>query len=137
MSDFLARMFQKYGQFLRFVIAGSFALGVNLAALYFFTDVLGIYYLISTVLAFLVALSVSFTLQKFWTFQDASRDQLHRQIPIYAAMQITNVILNAALMYVFVEYLHIWYLFAQIVISLGLAFVVFFINKAYIFKRRL
>lgn len=136
MPKTLMQFVQKYAQFVRFVIAGSTAFAVNIVALYFFTEFLGIYYLFSTILAFFVALTVSFTLQKFWTFQDASRDRLHVQIPVYASMQFMNVTLNVALMYVFVEYLHIWYLFSQVIISLSLALVVFFVNKFYIFKKR-
>ena len=136
MSETLAQLLQTYGQFVRFVLAGAFAFTINLVALYFFTDIIGIYYLVSTVLAFLISFSVSFTLQKFWTFQDSSRDRLHIQLPLYLGMQLTNVPLNVALMYTFVEYLHIWYLFSQAVISLGLAAVIFFLNKKYIFKKR-
>jgi len=136
MSETLAQLLQKYGQFVRFVLAGVFAFAINLVALYFFTDIVGIYYLISTILAFLISFSVSFTLQKFWTFQDNSRDHLHIQLPLYLGMQLTNITLNAALMFVFVEYLHVWYLYSQAVISLALAAAIFFINKKYIFKKR-
>lgn len=136
MPELLTQFVHKYTQFTRFVIAGFCAFAINLAALYFFTDIVGIYYLISTVLAFLISFSVSFTLQKLWTFQDNSRDHLHIQIPAYLGMQLTNVSLNAALMFVFVEYLHIWYLYSQAVISLCLAAVIFFLNKKYIFKKR-
>ncbi len=132
MPELLAQFVQRYAQFARFVIAGSCAFAINLAALYFFTDIVGIYYLISTVLAFLISFSVSFTLQKFWTFQDSSRDHLHIQLPLYLGMQLTNVSLNAVLMFVFVEYLHIWYLYSQAVISLSLAALIFFLNKKYV-----
>ena len=136
MSETLAQLLQKYGQFVRFVLAGVFAFAINLVALYFFTDIVGIYYLISTILAFLISFSVSFTLQKFWTFQDNSRDHLHIQLPLYLGMQLTNITLNAALMFVFVEDLHVWYLYSQAVISLALAAAILFINKKYIFKKR-
>lgn len=125
----------KYAQFFRFCIAGGLAFTVNLIVLYVLTDILHVYYLISTVWAFLVSLAVSFTLQKFWTFRDLSREHLHIQLPLYIGMQGVNVFLNAGLMYVFVEYLHIWYLFSQAVISLCLAVIIFFINKGYIFKQ--
>ncbi len=136
MPDTLTRLLQKYGQFVRFVLAGSFAFTINLFALYVFTDIVGIYYLISTILAFLISFSISFTLQKFWTFKEHSRDHLHIQLPMYLGMQLINVTLNAALMFVFVEYLHVWYLYSQAVISLGLAACIFFLNKKYIFKKR-
>ncbi|MDO8561325.1 MAG: GtrA family protein [bacterium] len=125
---------KRHGQIFKFLIAGGFAFAVNIVALYVFTDILHIYYLVSTVLAFLVAFSVSFTLQKFWTFQDASRGNLHVQLQLYLAMQIANVTLNTGLMYLFVEYLHIWYIFSQTIITLVLSVIIFVINKKYIFK---
>ncbi len=135
MFEILIQIFQRYAQFVRFVIAGSFSFAVNLVALYFFTDIVGIYYLISTILAFLISFSISFTLQKFWTFKEHSRDNLHIQLSLYLCLQLVNITLNASLMFVFVEYMHVWYIYSQAVISPVLAVVIFFINKAHIFNR--
>ena len=132
----IRELVQKYAQFIRFCIAGGFAFSVNLTVLYILTDIFHIYYLISTVGAFLVAFSISFFLQKFWTFKDSSRDRLHIQLPLYLGMQVVSITLNASLMYTFVEYLHVWYLFAQAIIAPVLAIVIFFINRTYIFKKR-
>lgn len=132
----IRELVQKYAQFIRFCIAGGFAFSVNLTVLYILTDVFHIYYLVSTVGAFLVAFSISFLLQKLWTFKDSSRDRLHIQLPLYLGMQVISITLNASLMYVFVEYLFIWYLFAQAIIAPMLAIVIFFINRTYIFKKR-
>ena len=126
---------KKQEQIFRYLIAGGFAFAVNIIVLYALTDILGIYYQVSTVGAFLVSFLVSFTLQKFWTFQDNSNDQLHLQLPLYLTMQLVNLGLNAGLMYVFVEYLHIWYILSQVIITSVLAVIVFFINKYYIFKQ--
>jgi len=56
------------------------------------------------------------------------------QAGIYLALHVTNLALNTALLYAFVTYLHFWYLFSQVVISLLLAIVVFFINRHFIFR---
>lgn len=125
---------QKHQQLLRFLITGGIAFSVNISVLYSLTSILGVYYLVSTVIAFLASFSVSFLIQKFWTFQDASKDNLHVQLSLYLTLQVINLFLNAALMYAFVEYLHIWYIFSQVIIALGLAVISFFVNKTYIFK---
>lgn len=125
---------RKHEQIFRFLVAGGTAFAVNIIVLYIFTDMLGIYYLISTVWAFLISFGVSFLLQKFWTFHDGSRNTLHIQLPLYLGMQVMNLGLNAVLMYAFVEYFHLWYILSQVIIALALAFVSFFINKRYIFK---
>jgi putative flippase GtrA len=130
----LIQWVKKYEQVFRFLLAGGIAFAVNIVVLYLFTDILGIYYLISTVWAFLISFGVSFLLQKFWTFQDGSRDRFHIQLPLYLGMQVANLGLNTVLMYAFVEYLHIWYLFSQVIIAAGIAVSSFYINKTYIFK---
>ena len=133
-NQLISNLFRRYGQFLKFLIAGAFVVAVNLTVLYVLTDLLHIYYILSTVLAFFVAFSISFFVQKHWTFKDRSNDQLHIQLPIYLAVQLVNLTCNTALMFVFVEYLHVWYLMSQAIISFLLAMVVYFINKAFIFK---
>lgn len=127
---------RKYEQVFKFLIAGGIAFSVNIVTLYFLTDILRVYYLVSTVLAFLVTFNVNFVLQKFWTFREHSRDTLHVQLPLYLGMQVVNLSLNAALMYTFVEYFHVWYIFSQTIITLALSVISFFINKMYIFKPR-
>ena len=135
MNDFLPiRLFRRYEQFCKFLIAGAFVVLINLMVLYALTDLAHIYYLLSTVLAFLVAFCVSFFVQKNWTFKDRSRDRLHKQLPFYLGVQLVNLGCNTILMYVFVEYLHIWYLLSQAIIAFFLAMIVYFINKAFIFK---
>lgn len=122
-------------QFVRFLVAGGVAVAVNLGALYAFTEFLGVYYLVSAVCAFFVSFSVSFVLQKFWTFGERTHERAHAQAAAYLVLQLTALVLNTTLLYLFVTYLHFWYIFAQAVISLGIACVVFFINKLIIFKR--
>lgn len=136
MLQLALRYARQYAQLLKYLIAGGTAFAVNIATLYILTEIFHVYYLISTVLAFLLSFCFSFALQKFWTFKEYSRDTLHIQLPLYLMMQLTNLCLNTALMYAFVEYLHIWYILSEAIIALGLAIATFFINKAYIFKQR-
>ena len=129
-------LIKKHEQVCRFLIAGGFVFVLNLGLLYTFTDIFGIHYLASNLMAFLIAFTVSFLLQKLWTFKDRTSDRLHIQIPLFLGMQLVNISLNTFLMFVFVEYLHIWYLLSQAIISIAIAIVIFFINKFYIFKER-
>jgi len=124
----------KYWQFLKFIITGGIALVVNLLFLYFFTEILGVYYLASSVLAFFAAVTVNFSLQKFWTF-GSTRGNIYIEAPSFLALQIfVNMFLNTLLLYVFVEYLQIWYLLSQVIVSLCLAVITYLVTKKYIFK---
>ena len=128
-------LFVKYKQIIRYLIVGGVVVSVNLSALYIFTDVFNIYYIISTIYAFLLSFCVSFFLQKFWTFnnQDVSGMRVARQMIFYLCLQGFCLSLNTALMYVFVEYLHIWYIASQAIISLVIAIGAFLISRRFIF----
>jgi len=101
----------------RFLLAGGTGAAVNLFFLYLFTDFFGLWYLYSSVLSFCLAVWVSFTLQKFWVFQDKSRVWLSRQVLLFLAVAVFNLFLNTGLMYVLVDFLRLYYLLAQIIVA--------------------
>ena len=57
-------------EFLRFVIVGGVGTLVNLLILYLLTERLGVYYIISAIFSFIVAMSSNFFLNKIWTFKE-------------------------------------------------------------------
>ena len=126
---------RRYQRLLRYLVAGGGSAAVDFFFLYLFTDVAGIHYLLSSVFAFLIAFVVSFILQKFWTFQDHSTDRVHMQAVAYFVVAGLNLLLNTLLMYLFVDKLHVWYLFAQFISSGLIACESFFISR-YLFRMR-
>jgi len=125
----------KYKQIIKYLIAGSTAAFTDLALLYIFTDILGIWYLISTSLAFIIAFFVSFFLQKFWTFRDSDKEIMYKQMGIYLAVTLANFMINVAMMYIFVDGFKIWYMLAQFIISGLIAFESYFVYKTFIFNK--
>lgn len=124
-----------YARIFRFLVSGGTSTFTNIFLLYLFTDIFGIWYIISAVMAFIAAFIVSFSLQKFWTFNDMSKDGIHRQAIIYFTAALINLFINAGLLYVFVEYLKLHYLIAQVIISVFIAIENYFIYQFVIFKR--
>lgn len=125
----------KHKQIFKYLIAGSIGTFVNLALLYFFTDILLIWYLLSAVLAFILSFFVSFFLQKFWTFSDRDKDKMYRQMAGFLLVALANLVLNTLLMYLLVDGLEIWYMLAQFIISAFIAVESYLIYKFLIFNR--
>lgn len=117
-----------------YIISGGTAAVVELGSLYIFKGILGMPLLLAVSLAFILAFCVSFTLQKFWTFEDHSVDQVHTQAAKYFAITGFNFFLNLFLMYVLVEILHVWYMLAKFLVSGGIAFFSFFVYRMFVFK---
>ncbi len=119
----------------RFLLAGGIGVATNLSVLYVLTEYVGLYYLVSVVAAFWCSFVVSFILQKYWTFQDASTTQVRRQALLYVSVAAINFCINVALMYLFVDKFHLWYVAAQAVASLLIAILSFFIYRYTIFAQ--
>ena len=127
---------RRRARFFRYLASGGTAATTDLVILYLLTDGFGLHYLFSAVLAFVAAFFVSFFLQKFWTFEDASVEKVHMQATVYLLVALGNLALNTLLMYIFVEWIHLWYMAAQFFASGLLAFVTFFISRDIIFKKK-
>ena len=114
---------------IRFIMAGGSAFSVNISLLYIFTEFFGLWYIFSATLAFLFSFLVGFSLNKFWTFASSSADFIHSQILFYLGINLFNLVINNMLLYVMVESLAIWYILAQAIASVLLAFESFFLYK--------
>jgi len=124
----------RFAQPLKFLISGGTSAVANFTILYILTDVFGMYYLISSVFAFIVGLITGFLLQRFWTFKGTTAHSVHRQAQAYGALAGANVIINTFFMYSFVEFLGLHYLVAQFLSSIIIATESFFIYKRFIFR---
>lgn len=120
---------------IKYLIAGGTGAFVNLALLYVLTEIFGLWYLISTSLAFLTSFFVSFLLQKFWTFGDNDREKMYRQMAAYLAVALANLSLNGLLMYFLVGSFRLWYILAQVFVAGAIAVESYFIYKIFIFKQ--
>ncbi|PIR83427.1 hypothetical protein COU19_00500 [Candidatus Kaiserbacteria bacterium CG10_big_fil_rev_8_21_14_0_10_56_12] len=94
-------------------------------------DLLGLanYYLWGAALGFVVALAVTFTLQKYWTFRDNERAVWRRQFALYSSIACMNLVLTLVLLWagkrmlewLKLDFFHGWYVLVQIVIIVFLA----------------
>jgi putative flippase GtrA len=118
----------------KYIISGGTAAVVDLFFLYIFVEKFGLWYVFSAILAFLIAFSVSFSLQKFWTFKDTSTDKVHKQASVYFIVSVVNLGLNTLLMYIFVDIVKLHYFPSQILAGGLLAISSFFIYSRFIFS---
>lgn len=117
---------------LRFLLVGGTAAAINIGLLYTLTEYAGLWYLLSEVIAFIAALIFNFMLQRFWTFRSRS-DERRRQAMLFIGVNLWNLLLNAALLYAFVEFFGYWYVLGQAVASAIIALESYFLYR-YIFK---
>lgn len=118
----------------KFFVSGGTASFINLAVFYICFQLLGMWYMIAALIAALCAIVVSFTLQKYWTFNNATTSKsLYRQISLFIASVGVSFLADLFLLYIFIEKLSIWPVLAQLLALLILAFGNFFVYRFLIF----
>lgn len=114
---------------LKYIFSGGIASAVMFGTLIFFHEILGVWYLYSSTLAFVLAFIVSFLLQKLWTFADHRAADSPRQLALFLIVSLANLGLNGLGMFVLVGKMGVWYLLAQFFVTAGIATWSFFIYR--------
>jgi len=83
---------------------------IDLSILYFLTNLVGIYYLISSIISFIVSLMVGFVFQKYITFQNFEKKHI-QQWSKFVFFQLIGLLINTIILYIWVEVFHIYYLY--------------------------
>lgn len=118
---------------LRYLIAGSIGAATQVGFLYLFTDLIGFWYLTSAILAFFISITVSFILQKWWTFRHRDASAVPTQAGLYIVNALINLGLNTFFLYILVDHIHLNHLIAQIITSAVVAVLSFFVYNHLIF----
>lgn len=115
-------------QLFKMGLVGGFGVGINLGLLYLLTDIVGIFYMISSCISWITNSIILYILNSFFTFKKWMG--FKGWLKYITATTVTNVI-YLILLYGFTEYLHIYYLFSS-VIAIVLCFLgnFFLVGKA-------
>lgn len=120
----------------RYLFSGGLAFMSNIGLLFIFEKYFDWWYLISSTLAFVTSVIISFLAQKYVTFRDTTTDRIHQQMIQYVFIALFNVMANAIIVFIFVDFIHFLLIWAQIVsggiIAMWSLFVYYFI----IFSKR-
>lgn len=121
-------------QFFRYIFVGGAAFIVDFVSLFIFTDVFGVYYLISAVIAFILGLIANYTLSINWVFNKRTLDNKLSEFTIFAVIGIIGIFLNVVIIYLFTEYVGLFYLLSKIIAAALILFWNFFARKVTLFK---
>ena len=121
---------------LRYFICGLIAAAVNIESLYVFTDIVGIWYLYSSIFAFLIYIIISFSLQKFVVFKDPNTCKIHHQFSKFFIVAVLGLMTNTIIVFMGVNMFGIWYIFSQVIAGFFIMIQNFILYKFFIFNKR-
>jgi putative flippase GtrA len=145
MSFFANKKIKQYALMFRYGISGVTGAVLQTLILYIWVSILGLqaHYLWGLVVGFCITIVVSFNLQKYWTFAGRAHHHMpHRQFVFYTLTALGGLGLNTILLYfskVIIErlgldFFHVWYLIAQVIIIFIVAICTFLANYFITFK---
>ena len=119
-------------QFIKYVIVGFVGTALDFGLLYILVEFGHLYYLFGAVTSVAIVLWISFSLNKYWTFQNFEK-KYFRQIAKYLVSHAIALGINLVILAFLVEVFHFWYLFAKVFATVGAAITNFLLVKKFIF----
>lgn len=117
-------------KFIRFSLLGGIGVILYYITLYFLTEFCEVWYLLSSILASIINIITSFIVHKFLTFNTTRNEgRTHVQFSQYILITVLYSVINTILLYVFVQFFNIYYIFSQIILTIILSVLNYFVTK--------
>jgi putative flippase GtrA len=123
-----------FGQLCRYTIVGFIAFVFDFGTLYGLTHFLGVHYLLSAAAAFVLGLSVNYTLSIKWVFSRRTVRNGSAEFLIFALVGAAGLGLNELFIWLFTEIAHFHYLVSKIISTIFVYLWNFFARKYALFN---
>ncbi|HEY3272509.1 MAG TPA: GtrA family protein [Methanocella sp.] len=134
----LAGVYKDYRKLIKGLMVGVLATLVDMAFLMIFMNFLGLFWLTSQAMSYLLGMGVSFYLNKTFTFRNTS-EKVHYQAASFAVIAFTQYLLTLGLMFVFIHTIfdstdNYFVLLSKVIVAfIGFVYA-FVLNKSLTFK---
>jgi putative flippase GtrA len=122
-------------QFIKFGIVGVGNTLVDFLVYFLLTRYFDFYYLVANAVSFIMAATLSFTLNKFWTFRDRRRHVIKGQYAKFIVVSTIGAILAEGTLFIFVHFFGVHDLLAKLLVVTIVVFWNFFANKFWTFRQ--
>lgn len=119
-------------QFFRYLFVGGFSALADILTLFFCASVLHIYYLLAAALAFIVGNIVNYFLSIAWVFK--SSGQVKKELLFFTIIGLGGLVLNELIIWISVEFFHLYYLIAKLVAVALIVFYSFSLRRILLMK---
>lgn len=123
-----------YFQFIKYFFASGIALFVDVSILFILTEYFNIYYVVSATISFLAGIAITYILSKFYIFTKTKIHNKINEFTVFLVIGITGLILNNIFLYVFTEYLGIYYMLSKFFVIIITYLWNYFARKKLIFS---
>lgn len=121
-------------QFIKFALVGVSNTLIHLMILYILTEYLYIYYVLASIIGFIIAVTNSFILNTLWTFKQNIKEKAGFRYSKFFTISVIAALTNIFLLYFITEFFGIWYILSQIIATFFSLIINFLGNKFWTYK---
>jgi putative flippase GtrA len=121
-------------QFFRYIFVGGVAFFVDFSLLYFLTEFLGLFYILSATISFLIGLIVNYIISLAWVFNKRKLKNRYHEFLVFALIGVIGLGLNDAMIYYFTTYFALYFMFSKIISQIAVLLWNFFARRYVLFK---
>lgn len=119
--------------FSKYVVVGIFFSFINVFLLWFVTSIFGVYYIYSSIFAFIISNTGNFMVNKVWTFNERFNHFLFRKYYKFFIINLFTLVLSLLLLILFTEGFNIYYVISQLLALIPVNVLRFWLNKNFTF----
>ena len=120
---------KRFKEIIKFCLGGGVAVVVGYIILYALTEYVMLWYVLSSVIAYLTSNTINFIIQKFWVFGNVNQKAIQKQYSLYMILTVLYFLINTVMIYVLTEYCHIYYILSQIILTVVISIASYFTTK--------
>lgn len=134
----IKKLLLKYKSFISYAFFGVCTTVVNVVSYYLCFNIAGIWNVVSTVIAWVLAVLFAYITNKIWVFESKSfvRKVLVKEIPAFFGCRLATGVLDVVIMYMAVDVMHsngtVWKIISNILVII----INYVASKIVIFKKR-
>ena len=109
-------------QLFRYIFVGGTAFIVDFFFLYFFSDICGIYYLISAVFSFIISVLVNYVMSTKWVFNQNNIENKVLEFNLFMLISAIGLGFTEILLFFFTDIVGLYYLVSKIISAIIVMF---------------
>ena len=109
-------------QLFRYIFVGGTAFIVDFFFLYFFSDICGIYYLISAIFSFIISVLVNYIMSTKWVFNQDNIENKVLEFNLFILISTIGLVFTEILLYSFTDICGLYYLISKIISAIIVLF---------------
>nr|MBQ4317683.1 GtrA family protein [Clostridia bacterium] len=132
------KYYRRYREVIGYLITGGITTVINFVVYFVCTNIFDIYYIVSNIIAWAVAVAAAFIMNKLIVFigGDMSPKAVLTQLVSFVSLRIVSGIMETGLLYVFVDFMHLNENIVKIFVAVLVVILNYIFSKLLIFKKK-